>query len=468
MKAKILLACFIIIAILTSCKLKDSSDLNNPGGELTQTGGEVRFKGQVIDRESGSGILQAVVRVVVGTVSKGTVTDSTGAFDFTATDMTSGEYLFITQKEGYYPDTLVTYAIVDKTIDIPSIKLARQSSIIDPSGNAASIIFKAQSLTNIGVRESGSPEAANIVFEVQDANGKPVDALHQVTLNYRIGSSPGASEYIFPLSSKTNAYGLATVTVNSGTKAGVIEVIAETTVDGRIIRSTPVAVAIYGGMPNTNHFYVASEKLNYGYLGMVGKEIEFSAYLGDKYSNPVRPGTTVYFETTSGIIVGSAQTNDKGVATVTMLTEPWPNHAVYGPGFFEVTAKTVDETHATISVATKRLLSGLPIMDLSPTTFDIANGGSQSFILTVTDMNGNPLASGTTITISTDGGAAKIFGSSTSMLDSYSTGPGTTIFGFEVADGNPDETKLATLAITATVSTSGHSFTTYPIRGLIR
>lgn len=469
MKAKILLACIIIIAVITSCKLKDSNDLTSPGGDLTTTGGDVRFKGQVIDRESGSGILQAVVRVIVGGVSKGTATDSTGNFDFTATGINSGEYLFITQKEGYYPDTLVTFALIDKTINIPTIKLARQASIIDPSGNAASIVLKSQSLTNIGIHESGSPEAANLVFEVQDANGKPVDALHQVTLNYRMGSSPGSAEYLFPLSSKTNAYGLATVSVNSGTKAGVVEVIAETTVDGRVIRSTPVAIAIYGGMPNINHFYVACEKLNYGYLGIVGKPIEFSAYIADKYSNPVRPGTTVYFETTSGIIAGSAQTDDKGVATVTLLTEPWPNHPDYGQGFFVVTARTVDENHTPISVSTKRLLSGLPaIMDITPTTFDIPNGGSQGFVFTVTDINGNPLASGSTISVSTDGGSAKVFGGSVNMADSYTPANGTTIFRFEIADGNVDEIKLAGLAVTVSVTAGGTTVSTAPIRGTIR
>ena len=84
-------------------------------------------------------------------------------------------------------------------------------------------------------------------------------------------------------------------------------------------------IAIYGGFPDPNHYAVASDKLNYPNYGIIGVEIPFTAFVGDKYSNPVRPGTSVYFETTSGIIDGSNTTDNLGRATVTMLTQPFPD-----------------------------------------------------------------------------------------------------------------------------------------------
>ena len=48
-------------------------------------------------------------------------------------------------------------------------------------------------------------------------------------------------------------------------------------------------------------------------------------YVGDKYSNPVRPGTSVYFETTHGIIEGSDLTDSLGRATVTLFNSAFPN-----------------------------------------------------------------------------------------------------------------------------------------------
>jgi len=41
--------------------------------------------------------------------------------------------------------------------------------------------------------------------------------------------------------------------------------------------------------PIRDHFAVASEKLNYPAYGLIGYEILFTAFAGDKYSNPVRP-----------------------------------------------------------------------------------------------------------------------------------------------------------------------------------
>jgi hypothetical protein len=456
MKARILFVFFVISAVLVSCKLKDSNDLiTDSNGVSDSTGGTVTFKGQVYDYDTGLPIVQAVVRIVVNNVNKGSVTDSSGIFNFSTTVASSNEYPFITSKEGYYPDTLSTFAIIGKTMDISTIRLLRKSTTIDPSGNAASIVLKSQSLMSVGIKGSGSAEASNLIFEVQDANGKPVDANHAVTLNFRIGSSPGSEEYVYPASIKTNAYGLATATLNSGTKAGVVQVIAETTVSDKLISSAPVAVAIYGGFPNINHFIVACPNLNYPYLNTVGNTIEFSAHVGDKYSNPVRPGTTVYFKTMDGYgnIVGSAQTNTLGIATVIMDVFPYPIHSTLGAGFFDVTAYTVDESNVTIYTSTTRLLTGKPgTLTVTPTNFNIANGGSQEFSFTLTDELGHPMAPGTTVSISTDGGSAKLSGSySFTMPDAMGSGSGTTNFSFKVSDGNIDELKFSPLTITISV-----------------
>lgn len=473
MKVKILFCCIIIMALMTSCKLKESSDFGTDTGTINSTGGSVTFKGSVYDTQTGLPIKQAVVRIVVDGVNKGSTTDSLGIFNFSTTIATSGEYPFITSKEGYYPDTLATFALIDNTIEIPTRRLVRQSTTIDPSGNAASIVLKSQSVQSIGIKGSGAQEAANLVFEVQDANGKPVDPNHAVTLSFRIGSSPGSAEYLFPLTAKTNSYGLATVTLNSGTKAGVVQVIAETTVSGKLLSSTPVAMAIHGGLPDAAHFFVACDKLNYPFLGIIGNVIQFSAYVGDKYSNPVRPGTTVYFYETTGTggqIAGSAQTNEMGVATASFLNYALPIHPdpTLGRGYFEITAKTINESNVTISTSTIRLLTGEPgTVAFNTTTFDIPNGQFQEFQFEVTDVLGHPMAPGTSISISTEGGSAKLYGSTNfTMPDAMFSGNGTTVFRFQVADGNPDEDKASALQIKITVNSTRGTFTNF-ISGII-
>ena len=46
------------------------------------------------------------------------------------------------------------------------------------------------------------------------------------------------------------------VTLNTGTKAGVAQIIAQMTVNGSVIKSRPVLISIHGGFPDQNHFVV--------------------------------------------------------------------------------------------------------------------------------------------------------------------------------------------------------------------
>ena len=462
MKTKIISSILFITFLLFGCKLKDTGGTTET--ETQNTNGTVTFTGKIIDNSTGLGIYQAVARLVVDTSNKGTMTDSSGNFSFTCSVPKSNDYPFIAEKDGYYPDTLTTFALIGKTITIPTIRLL-QKTTISKSDSAKSIMLISQSMTSVGVQSSGSEEASNIIFEVQDGNGHAVDDIHAVTVNFSIGSSPGGGEYLYPLQAVTNSFGRVHVTLNSGTKAGVVQVIASYTLNGKTVRSKPVTVAIFGGLPVTTHFLVACPNLNYGYYGIVGKEIDFSAYVGDRYANPVRPGTTVYFTTSSGIIGGSAVTNDQGVATVALLTEPYPVHNVQGAGFFEVTAQTVDENSTTISTSTIRLLTGPPVIsNVSPTTFNIPNAGSQTFTFTVTDALGHPMAPGTTINVATQGGSVTLFGdTAVKMPDSEIGGTGLTNFSFSVMDGDPTTIKPTPLIITITVNsdrgTVSYSFT---------
>ena len=208
-------------------------------------------------------------------------------------------------------------------------------------------------------------------------------------------------------------------------------------INNNVIKSKPVLISIYGGFPDQDHFAVAAEKLNYPAYGIIGYEIPFTAFVGDKYTNPVRPGTSVYFSTTSGIIEGSNLTDNLGRSTVTLLTQPFPNHPIYGPGFFVVTASTINEDNNNIQTETVRLLSGIPQISIEPNTFNIANGGSQLFNYTVSDGNGNPLSEGTTISVTVSEGDLKVSGDvDVRLLDTQSKAY--TFFSFTAYDAKPD------------------------------
>jgi hypothetical protein len=411
------------------------------------------ISGQVVDSESGNAVIGASVKINNSSSLTGATTNSQGMFFAEFELIEDQELTIIIQQNNYHPDTIKIFVNSGSSTTLPLVRLTAISGTgSGTSGQAASLYLYSQSAQSIGVKESGSIESVQIIFEVLDSSGIPITIENKVFVRFSFLSNPGGGEYLYPDSIETNSLGRATVTLNSGTAAGVVQVIAGINNQGNAIQSRPVMLAIYGGLPDQDHFDVASDKLNYPEYGIIGFEIPFTAYVGDKYSNPVRPGTSVYYSTTSGIIGGSAQTDNLGRATVTLLTQPFPDHPVYGAGFFEVTASTIDENNNNIQTSTIRLLSGAPQINVNPTTFNIPNGGSQFFTYTISDVNGNPLAGGTTISVSVTEGELDLSGDiDISLPDTQSQFY--TNFSFTAYDAEPGTEEPQNVIIT--IQTSG-------------
>jgi hypothetical protein len=200
----------------------------------------------------------------------------------------------------------------------------------------------------------------------------------------------------------------------------------------------PVAVAIHGGLPDSTHFSLAVQYLNFPGYNIYGLIDRITAYVGDKYGNPVKPQTAVYFTTTGGLIEGSAFTDPLGQASVSLLSAaPKPLHPIYGAGFATITGQTADENQNEIEALAIVLFSGIPQISVTPTVIDVPNGGSQYFAYRVSDQNDNPLAGGTSISVSVESGDVDAVGNtSLSLPDTQS--PSWTFFGFSLIDSQPD------------------------------
>jgi len=415
----------------------------------------VTVRGQIVESTTGDPVLNANLRISDGVNRVNAATDSEGRFSVVFELTQDQELTLIIFKEGYATDTLNFFAAQGSTVTLPLIQMKKtQGTGNGTSGGPASIYLFSQSAQSIGVKESGSNETAQIIFEVLDSTGVPINSDNSILLNFSFGAGPGGGEFLYPASVVTNALGRASVTINTGNIAGVAQVIAEMEVNGVILKSKPVLIAIHGGFPDPDHFAVAAPKLNYPAYGIIGFEIPFTAFAGDKYSNPVRPGTTVYFSSSSGIIEGSQGTDNLGRSTVTLLTQPFPDHQDFGPGFFEVTASTIDENNSSISTSTIRLQSGFSqIYNVSPASFDISNGGSQSFTYAVSDANGNPLSEGTSISVSVAEGDLDVSGDIDIQIpDTQSSGAGLTSFSFTAFDSEPEENRPHNAIITISVT----------------
>lgn len=413
----------------------------------------VTLNGQVLNKQTNNPIDSAVVRILNISPEIVEMTDSEGKFNIEFTAENTINISVTAFKESYLPDTTIVLAVPGRTITVPPLTLEPTAQTPTTSGEAASIILFSQSSQSIGVQESGSIETAELVFEVQDSSGHPVDLEHSVEVKFSIGSGPGAEEFIHPTTAKTANNGQVTVSLFSGTKAGVVQIIAEANVGANLIRSQPVAIAIHGGLPDSLHFSLAPEKVNFAGYVTFGLTDIITAFVGDKYANPVKPGTAVYFTTTGGIIEGSSLTDEQGQASVSLISaEPMPIHPTLGPGFATITGKTADENQNTISAETIVLFSGHPVISINPNLINIPNAGSQTFSYTVCDHNGNPLAEGNGITVTIDGESASANGALNKTIPDTQNKMWTN-FSFTVFDAAPDTIYANPVSIT--ISTSG-------------
>lgn len=413
--------------------------LSLPACDLSteELGGTVTLQGQVLDLETSNPLEQAFVRVLPMDVL--IETDAQGNYSADVEIDSTMNLQLTASKDGFRPETITVLAVVDRVITVPVFRLLQLAQEGPESGRAASILLLTQDDDAIGVKESGSKEVTELIFQAVDSLGRPITLDNSVNISFQLGERPGGGEYIFPEVAQTDNQGIVSVNLASGTKAGVVQIVAETNIDGRVIRSLPVAVAIHGGLPDQTHFSLGPQRFNFPGLRRFGLTDRISVFVGDKYSNPVRPGTAVYFKTSHGIIEGSTFTNAKGGGSVDLISaNPLPPD-----GIAVVSASTADEAQVQVSDQTPVVFSGVPWLRVTPTTAVF----NATYTLTVTDQNGNPLVGGTVISVRAGGTNVKAVGNVSVEIDDTAfigglayenvlRGPGITEFTFRVVAAN--------------------------------
>ena len=313
--------------------------------------------------------------------------------------------------------------------------LTVRREVVFVKGPPASIVLVSVEPPAIGVRGAGSNATALITFEVRDAQGTPVKDGERIAFSL----DPAAGgESVNPAESAT-VNGRVRIAFNSGTVARTVRVIARWT--GGSVSSTPVPVAIHGGLPDLTHFSLAPKPVNLAGRVVLGLESTVTAYVFDKYSNPVPAGTSVRFRTDGGGIQGAAETNADGQAAVKLFTAaPIPA----GPGFLAtITGQTVNENGQSIETSTTVLFSGptrVRITSADSTTIlagglSISDGGSRIVTFSVSDIDGKPIMGGSTIKVTSD--VARVSGDADVVMPDVRSG--STDFAIAVGDPSPRE-----------------------------
>ncbi|SMO37220.1 carboxypeptidase regulatory-like domain-containing protein [Gracilimonas mengyeensis] len=455
---------------------------------------DVLVEGTVSELQSGDPIQNATVQVsspeeFTDIFSR---TDSLGQYELTGIDVSEVTDLQITASSSDYvertrslkvaPEDVVTdfdFELTEENTGTPGGDGDDDDddSVTGESQGAARLELINVSEESINVRGTGGVENSTFTFAVLDSAGRPINLDNSVEVQFNMIKSPGGGETILPATVETNAQGRVVGNLASGDSSGVVrlEALIERPEVGLIIRSTPILIAIQSGFPAPDRFFIAPENYNVEGFGIVPGEgsttydYAVTASVGDKHGNPVKEGTAVDFRTESaGIIEGSALTDENGRATVLLRPDgSTPTSSPRGIGFFKVFAKTVDENNDYVRQELEMLFTTRNAsISVSPQTVEIPANGSQRFSFTVTDLNGNPMAAGTEISVDIPEGLEASGDVGFTLSDHLTPGPGSTEFGFTVSDTDDEDSEVVGTTITIrVVSASSGSETTRTIQG---
>lgn len=445
----------------------------------------VTIQGEVNDSSSGDAIAGAALIITSPDELSGkfTSSDSSGNYLFDDIDIIEATEISIrTSQNGYNSSEKTVTALPKQSISL-DFNLAEEGSgtggedgggddpiVEGDPGIAAAIVLTNVSETAINIRQTGGIVNATFNFIVQDSSGRNMNEDTPVEVNFRIIKGPNGGESVVPQKVETDATGEVVSNLFSGDSAGVVRLEAFIVRDDGIrISSTPILIAINGGFPSADRFFVAPKDFNLEGYGYLDPAITYSitASVGDRYGNPVKTGTAVDFRTEAGRIDGSAITNERGFATVQLSPDgSKPGEGTSDVGFFTLTAKTVDENNDyiirdVILLFTTRTAN----INFTSGSFTVPANGSDVVNFTVLDQNGRPMSAGTTITVESLGDIEVTGDVDVRLGDYFTTGPGKTDFTVTLKDSNDEDSSPQGATMTVTVTTPSGNVTTATISG---
>ena len=456
--------------------------------------------GRVFDAQSKLPITNSTVTLVSNLLTDSVLTSFSGDYSFSIDlqGLPSLQGLLKVVKNGYKSQSATFSSEAGKTFSQDFYIIRDTTTAIrDTSATslfAHSIAFVSLSAREISVYGVGGTEASIVVWEARDSLGFPIDIDHRDTIEFELVGVPvSGGAYVSPARAITNASGRVATTINSGTVSGVVQFIAKLhrDIDGHIIRSTPVIITINAGLPDQAHFSIGADQLNFAGYDWLARTDGILVQVGDKYSNPVKVSTAVYFNTTAGVVTASGFTDITSHAKVTLYSgNPLPKLSLAdlaqygftpaevgdGTGYLWVKAQSLGENSVTVTDSILLLMSASSdIFATVPPNFHLDSGTCVQIPVRISDRYGNPLAPGTQVSTEVQfsppigyNWAVTATGLPDDPLADYLTrGPNRTDFTLTICDATPGGTPQA-MPFVVTIRVTGSNGNVYTnINGVV-
>jgi hypothetical protein len=160
-----------------------------------------------------------------------------------------------------------------------------------------------QSLVPRGTGGTGRVESALLTFKVVDQTNTGLPGV-QVTF---APTTTAGGLTVAPTSGVTDASGVVTTTISSGTVPTPVRVSATATRNGQVITGLSDALSISTGLPIQRSASLSASVFNIEGDQYDGERSDITMRLADQYGNPVADGTSVNFIAAGGAIGTSAQ-----------------------------------------------------------------------------------------------------------------------------------------------------------------
>ncbi|MCH2041340.1 MAG: hypothetical protein MK185_11965 [Saccharospirillaceae bacterium] len=205
--------------------------------------------------------------------------------------------------------TVSLYGVENGQINRSSLLGTATGSITVGSPEVGAISFEGvdrSSLAIKGVGSSSLPTQAAVTFKVVDKSQNPIESR---VVDFELTNKTGGVE-LATNSDVTDADGLVTAVINSGSTHALVAVRAEVERVGSEPAIQPTnsqTIAITTGIADQDSFQIAADVLNPNAASFSGSTVTITAFASDQFNNRVPDGTVVNFTAESGQIESNCQ-----------------------------------------------------------------------------------------------------------------------------------------------------------------